>query len=244
MGSQERDVSPGDDNGEAKSPSKDDSVVKIKRRISPTKGPKSTHPLEGILNCGTGKDYLPESSDVAPGGTADPIRALACDVSSGATVAPTGSGKLDFSLTSSFRSGKNTFKKCPVLSKEDLLVRWNALESLLYCIYFHLSGFNERIFEGLGGTIGLPLADGNLVMSGQMFVVAPHNGASALKMLERASSACSSANVIDGYLIQFFSLLSSGDFTSLLRNSAEEEMNVDEFAACCVDILLDQVSLL
>ena len=222
----------GDDDGMGSSDKtpvkKDRDGFAVKRKRAPTSLEKalSPHPLEVILNCGAGKEYQPEASSdllleraIAASGkaggssAAESIPELAVRVAAGSIVAPTfGFGKRS-SMISKGKEG-NSYQDCPALPKGQLVTRWNALQSLVYCIVFHCASFNEDNFQATSA----PSKDGNdakgKVQGG------PTDVGEMISMLEQAASAKGASDVFCWYLIQFICLLTSADFVNDLKDES------------------------
>ena len=234
-GSQERNrAAKGDDDGDGGSSGKKASAkkkdrggitVKLKRAPSSAEKARKPHPLEGVLNCGTGKEYLPEAPAdllleraMASGGRAgisssaiESISELAVRVAAGSIVAPTfGFGKRGSAL--SFGGEVSRYKDCPALPKGQLVKRWNALESLVYCIVFHCASFNEDNFQATGA----PSRDCGDGSDGRIGGISHVD--EMIAMLERMASAKGAGDVFGWYLIQFVCLLSSPDFVNALKD--------------------------
>lgn len=231
-GSQERSkAANGDDDGmrsSGKTPVKKDRdsfTVKRKRAPSSLEKAINPHPMEGILNCGTNKGYMPEASAdlvleraIAASGkaggssAAESIPELAVRVAAGSVVAPTfGFGKR-IGMISKGKEG-NSYQDCPALPKGQLVARWNALQSLVYCIVFHCASFNEDNFQATG----VPSKDGD---DGKGKIQGPANIDVMVSMLEKAASAKGASDVFCWYLIQFVCLLTSPDFVSALKDES------------------------
>lgn len=234
-GSQERNrAAKGDDDGDggssgnkasAKKKDRDGITVKLKRAPSSAEKARKPHPLEGVLNCGTGKEYLPEAPAdllleraMASGGKTgisssaiESISELAVRVAAGSVVAPTfGFGKRGSAL--SFGGEVSRYKDCPALPKGQLVKRWNALESLVYCIVFHCASFNEDNFQATGA----PSRDCGDGSDGRIGGISHVD--EMIAMLERMASAKGAGDVFGWYLIQFVCLLSSPDFVNALKD--------------------------
>ena len=232
-GSQERSkAANGDDDGtgsSAKTPAKKDRdsfTVKHKRAPTSLEKALNPHPMEGILNCGTGKGYLPEASAdlvleraIAANGkaggssTAESIPELAVRVAAGSIIAPTfGFGK----RSSIIMKGKetNSYQDCPALPKGQLVARWNALQSLVYCIAFHCASFNEDNFQ----TPGVPSKDERVATGGK--IQGSLHVDAMIEMLEQAASAKGASDVFCWYLVQFVCLLTSPDFVNALKDES------------------------
>jgi hypothetical protein len=243
-GSQERNrAAKGDDDGDGGSSGKasakkdrDGITVKLKRAPSSAEKARKPHPLEGVLNCGTGKEYLPQTpSDllleraIASGGKAgtssaiESIPELAVRVAAGSVVAPTfGFGKRGSAL--SFGGEVSRYKDCPALPKGQLVKRWNALESLVYCIVFHCASFNEDNFQATGAPLR-DCGDGSDDRIGDFSHVDE-----MIAMLEKMASAKGAGDVFGWCLIQFVCLLSSPDFINALKDetlAAESDQGED-----------------
>ena len=231
-GSQERNkAANGGDDGmgsSGKTPGKKDrDGFTVKRKRAPTSLEKALnpHPLEGILNCGAGKEYLPEASSdllleraIAGSGkaggssAAKSIPELAVRVAAGSIIAPTfGFGKR-IGMISKGKEG-NSYQDCPALPKGQLVARWNALQSLVYCIVFHCASFNEDNFQATG----VPSKDGDDA-AGK--IQDPTNVDEMVSMLEQAASAKGASGVFCWYLIQFVCLLTSPDFVNALKDES------------------------
>lgn len=225
----------GDDNGAGSGSKafgkKDRGGVTVKRKRAPTSVEKARHPhpLEGFLNCGTGKEYLPEApSDlaleervIAASGKAGASAAvestsipeLAARVAAGTIVAPTfGFGKR--SGTVSFVKEGRKYQDCPSLPKGQLVSRWNALESLVYCIVLHSASFNEDNFRATGS----PSKDGRLDAGGR--IQGPSHVDNMIAMLQEAASVNGASDVFGWYLVQFLCLLTSADFVNALKDES------------------------
>ena len=234
-GSQERNrAAKGDDDGDggssgkkASAKKKDRGGITVKLKRAPTSAEKARkpHPLEGVLNCGTGKEYLPEAPAdllleraMASGGKTgisssaiESISELAVRVAAGSVVAPTfGFGKRGSAL--SFGGEVSKYKDCPALPKGQLVKRWNALESLVYCIVFHCASFNEDNFQATGA----PSRDCGDGSDGRIGGISHVD--EMIAMLERMASAKGAGDVFGWYLIQFVCLLSSPDFVNALKD--------------------------
>jgi len=46
---------------------------------------------------------------------------------------------------------------CPVMEGPKLLLRWNSLDAIVFCLRMHVAEYNEDDFYGLGGVIGAPV---------------------------------------------------------------------------------------
>ena len=132
-------------------------------------------------------------------------------MAAGSIVAPTfGFGKRGSAL--SFGGEVSRYKDCPALPKGQLVKRWNALESLVYCIVFHCAGFNEDNFQATGAP-SRDCGDGSDGRIGDISHVDE-----MIAMLERMASAKGAGDVFGWYLIQFVCLLSSPDFVNALKD--------------------------
>ena len=230
-GSQERSrATNGDDDGTGSSgkasmkKGRDGVTVKRKRAPTSLEKARNPHPLEGIMNCGTGKEYLPEASSdlvleraIAASGkagsssTAESIPELAVRVAAGSVIAPTfGFGKRS-SIISKGREG-NSYQDCPALPKGQLVARWNALQSLVYCIVFHCASFNEDNFQATG----VPSRDGMFDADGG--IQSPSHVDEMIAMLKQAASAKGASSVFCWYLVQIVCLLTSPDFVNALKD--------------------------